>query len=352
MLRSKPLHVLVLLLTALVVCSLEPASAADRQPARNPFISQLPPGGIQVRYKLRGRYQGEAVFTAKGERSIYRVKATDNAFGLERPVEFIRLETPEYVVAYDLVTGRAVRRPNLRGVLGILWRNLEGPERAQVVKNTRRLAKALSPLIGGGRVRFRPKREMLGLDASLVIAAGRQVWYWAGTDIVLHEIRQVAGQTWIRTAEDLITDTEIPDSAFDLPAWLPEPMDEIHWLPVWMRAARMIELLKRPLIPVTVSEEEIEQALVLLGEKDSADAKAKASDRIDRTEAEQTRAIPWPVAPPPDFRTAAARYRVSPQWRPYPRPPWTRPWPPPGLEAELLARQVTGLAEMINALKP
>lgn len=376
--------------------------AKEEEELINPFLPPEMTAQLRVTYELTGRLDGRAELVVDGSRRILRLKAIDRAYGLNRPVEFIRLTEPEWVTTYDLVAGTARREVNVGGVLAGMWSDLDRDRREQVNRALWTTGQALSPQIKAGQLTKRTV-EINGLDGVSVRTGDRTVVFWQGSDVILEENVTAGGHTWKRQAMDVIVKPNLNGDEFDLPPGLPEPEQTGHWLPVWIAAAGVIDLLATPPVPVLVTEKESQAALEAAGppeEKKKSDGGGEsgmvaekpaeagtetAADSETQTEtatADKTATekkaqgdqaagtelsyealsakrkalrdlpIPWPAVSPPDFRTVVARYQAAPDWLPYPAPPGDRPWPPMHLGEQLVKRRAKAVAEMIVALKP
>jgi len=301
----------------------------------DPFSPRLPAKSLKLRYRLSGRFVGQEIMLAKttpaGTIRLNELKAVDTAFGLERPVHLWILETPERLVSLDLVLGDKEIRANLRGFLSGLWRELDQTAKLNLNRN---LA-ALGPLVGRS-LKASPalavESTFLGLPTVRVALESGRIWYWTGTDVVLKETGAQSGLAWSREAVDLIQDPELPDRLFRLPikdteGELKLSREEEAWARVL--AARVMALLSRPLVGF----------------------KAAGAGR-DQGPAEPLLSVPWPVPAPPGFRSEADRYRLIPNWRPYPPPPDQRPWPPPGLGQDLLRAGAESIAALLEKKLP
>ena len=77
--------------------------------------------------------------------------------------------------------------------------------------------------------------------------------------------------------------------------------------------------------------------------EDFPEATPKASPKLP---------VLWPSVPPPGFRAKAEQYRLSPEWRPYPAPPGSRPLMPAGLRTDVAIFKAAQLMELFKPYLP
>ncbi|MBW1713302.1 MAG: hypothetical protein JRJ59_09175 [Deltaproteobacteria bacterium] len=309
----------------------EPSRAEESQDQfTNPFLPQLPVKSLKVRYQLTGRFEGQEVLAVKGTSRVREVKALDTAFDLERPVHLWELTEPERIVRLDLISGQSRVEPNLRGILSRLWTTLNQQEKINLALNLEDLGQALGQEFRIGAASS-SQDKVLGMPVVKVALGRGRAWYWTGTDIVIKETRSMVGQAWVKETIDFIKEADIPDEVFNPPVKVSLKVDPGDRAWAESLARQIIGLLRRPLI---VRE------------------KKPAPEKKPDQPGSYVLPIPWPEPAPPGYRSEKARYQLTPNWQPYPRPPNERPWPPPGLGQDLLFFEAKKIAALLKERLP
>lgn len=302
----------------------------------DPFYPELPFDTVKIRYRISGRFVGQEMLAAKaGDRGTLKVREsryTDTALGLERPIHLWILETPEMVVQLDLVNGRKEVYPNLRKYLSLAWKALSVEQKSNLAENLPSVGTIIGRDLKVG-VAVANEGGFLGLPGIKVALGPGRTWYWSKTDLVIKSLGHQGGFSWGKEAIDIIQDQELDDSLFQLPVGddgadrLEISAEDREW--AGMIAERIIALLARPLLGRDGS---------VLSVKDE-----QISYRLP---------IPWPFPAPPGYRTVLARYRLDPNWAPYPKPPDMRPWPPLGLGISILKYELQEISALLSERMP
>ncbi len=333
-------QVVLLCLLALPLPALAVSPPEDGRPAvvhfPDPFYPPLPARTVKIRYRISGRFVGQEMLAAKaGKKGILKVReirCTDTALGLERPIHLWILETPEAIIRLDLVNGRKDVYPNLRKYLSLAWHILSEEQKSNLAANLPSVGSIIGREMKIG-VAVAAESGFLGLPAIKVALGSGRAWYWSRTDLVIRALGHQGGFDWFKEAIDIIQDQELDDGLFRLPAGddgsnrLVVPVEDREWAAAIAR--RVVSLLSRS----------------LLGREGSARSimEKKISYRLP---------IPWPFPAPPGYRTVSARYRLDPNWTPYPQPPDMRPWPPPGLGISILKIELQAVAALLSQRMP
>ncbi|MBW2619437.1 MAG: hypothetical protein JRC92_11240 [Deltaproteobacteria bacterium] len=357
-----PFRLIWPLFWAMIVLMAGPVWGAALEP-EDPFASRSPAASLKIIYRLTGRMEGQAILWVDGPRRVMVTQVKDNAFGLARPVHLREITTPERVVRLDLTGQRASIRANLRGLLSRRFEVLGSRQKRLVVRQMESLGQALGSHIGVGKVTV-SEADFLGLGARRVKIGSDSFFFWSASDIPLHEVRRLDGLYWTREARDIILEAEVPEELFRLPDWVAED----DWAEELARAELVtlwiMDLLAQPFVylPFQADEDKASKpgqtevlAWRLLFPPGLRTEEAGGASDLAATPAlvqPPLRPIPWPALAPPGFRTEVARFRVSPDWEPFPLPPGRRPWPPAGLIQDVLNRQAAALAWIINNFMP
>ena len=356
-----PFRLIWPLLWAMIVLMTVPVWGAALEP-EDPFASRAPAASLKIVYRLTGRLEGQAILWVDGPRRVMVTQAKDNAFGLARKVLLREITTPERIVRLDLTGQRASIRANLRGLLSRRFEALGPRQKRLVVRQMESLGQALGSHIGGGV--SASEADFLGLGAVRVKIGRDSFFFWSASDIPLHEVRRLDGLYWTLEARDIILEAEVSEELFRLPDWVEESdwaeeLARVELVTLWI-----MDVLAQPFVylPFQADEDEAPkpgQAEVLAWrllfppglrteEAWGASDLAAAPDLVQPP----LRPIPWPALAPPGFRTEEARFRVSPDWEPFPLPPGRRPWPPAGLIQDVLNLRAAALAWIINNFIP
>ena len=303
----------------------------------DPFYPGLPAKTLKIRYRLSGRFEGQEVLAAKkGEQGVLKVReirATDTALGMERPIHRWFLETPEFILELDLVLGRKEIRPNIRKMMSDAWKKLTEEQKINLNENLPSVGRIVGQELKLSVAVADYEATFLGLATAKVALGGGRVWYWAKSDVVLKTLGNQGGFNWTKEAIDVVQNQELNDALFQLPAGgqeggsLEVPAEDLAW--AQSMVDRVVALLAKPLVGLNSSS--------------GAGAEAKSTYRLP---------VPWPFPEPPGFRESNARFRLSPDWAPYPTPPDQRTWPPPGLGVSLLKAEVHEIAQTLLKRMP
>jgi len=357
-----PFRLLWPLLWAMIVLMAGPVRGATLEP-EDPFASRSPAASLKIVYRLTGRMEGQAILWVDGPRRVMVTQAKDNAFGLARKVHLREITTPERIVRLDLIGQRASVRANPRGLLSRRFEALDPRQKRLVVRQMESLGQALGSHISAGKVTV-SEADFLGLGARRVKIGGDSFFFWSASDIPLHEVRRLDGLYWTREARDVILEAEVPEELFRLPGWVEESDWAEELARVELVALWIMDVLAQPFVylPFQTDEDDVskpEQTEVLAWRLlfppgFRPEEVGGASDRAAAPGLVQPplRPIPWPALAPPGFRTEVARFRVSPDWEPFPLPPGRRPWPPAGLIQDVLNHRAAALAWIIDNFIP
>ncbi len=302
----------------------------------DPFYPGLPSESVKIRYRISGRFVGQEILAAKAHKTgvlkVREIRCTDTALGLERPIHPSILETAEKLVRLDLVQGRQEVYPNLRKYLSLAWRVLTDEQKANLAKNLPSVGSILGRDMRIG-VAVADESGFLGLPGIKVALGSGRTWYWTKSDLVIRSLGYQGGFGWNKEAIDIIQDQDLDDSLFRLPLKeggsdrLEVTAEDREW--ARMISQRIIDLLARP----------------LLGQEENVRTLSKKRITYQL-------AIPWPFPNPPGFKDGLARYRLDPNWAPYPKPPDARPWPPPGLGISILKIELQEIADLLAERMP
>ncbi len=303
----------------------------------DPFYPGLPAKTLKVRYRLSGRFEGQEMLAAKksekGVLKVREIRGTDTALGLERTIHWWILETPDFVLQLDLVNGRKEIHPNIRKMLSDSWQALTEEQKTNLNENLPAVGGIVGHDLRVGVAVADYEATFLGLATVKVALGAGRVWYWAKTDVVLKALGHQGGFTWTKEAIDVIQNQELNDALFQLPQGdgetqrLEVPAEELNWTRSIVK--RVVALLSR----------------ALLGMESSNGSRSEKKSAYHLP-------VPWPFPEPPGFRDEDARYRLDPNWAPYPKPPDQRPWPPPGLGTSILKVELQDIDELLSERMP
>lgn len=328
------------LLGAIILLMPGPAWGVAPEPD-DPFAARSPAASLKIVYRLTGRLEGQATLWVNGPRRVMVTQAKDNAFGLARSVHQREITTPERIVSLDLTRQKASFRPNLQVLLSLRFEALDPGQKRLVVRQIEELGQALGAhLVSGGA--SVSKADFLGLGARRVKIGKDEFFFWSASDIPLKEVRRLDGLYWTLEAQDILLDVEVPQELFGLPDWAKEEDWAGELARAELAAHWIMETLARPFVYLPFRKE---------GEEEETEGKPGLAAAPPKTQP-PLRPIPWPALAPPGFRTEEARFRVSPDWKPFPLPPGQRPWPPAGLIQDVLDHRAAALAWIITNFIP